>query len=140
MKHVKSSEVPPGLYRVYWRSGGSSLAAVGVDNAGLRWIGACNWVSACAVDGDGNSVWDDVIGCVLVLTPDDDAIVERSWSEVTENTHGAYTIVQDVDAKLRARVQSVIAWLSDTKTYCDLCDGTISPDAVLSKLRAALKA
>jgi hypothetical protein len=43
------------------------------------------------------------------------------------------------DAGLRARVQSVIAWLNDTDAYRELCDGTISPDAVLEKLRATLK-
>lgn len=34
-----------GLYRVYWKSGGSSLASIGQDRFGCRWIAPCNWLS-----------------------------------------------------------------------------------------------
>ncbi len=34
-----------GLYRVYWKSGGSSLAAVGNLHDGTRWLAPCNWTS-----------------------------------------------------------------------------------------------
>lgn len=33
-----------GLYRVYWKSGGSSLAAVGQLPDGSRWLAPANWV------------------------------------------------------------------------------------------------
>lgn len=33
-----------GLYRVFWKSGGSSLAAVGVTNDGGRWLAPINWI------------------------------------------------------------------------------------------------
>jgi len=27
-----------GIYRIYWKSGGSSLAAIGMDREGDRWL------------------------------------------------------------------------------------------------------
>lgn len=131
MNYVKGNEVPPGLYRVYWRSGGSSLAAVGVDSEGRRWVGACNWLSPCAVDGDGNSVWDDVIGCVQLMAQDSCDNV-RDWSEVRDNATDAYTIVQDADAELRAKLRVVL----------DRADSPrgLSNVALVRMLREALKA
>jgi len=35
----------PGLYRVYWDTGGSSLAAIGVTYNGGRWLAPINWVA-----------------------------------------------------------------------------------------------
>lgn len=38
------SEIPLGLYKIYWLSGGYSLAAVGFNNAGKRWLAPTNWI------------------------------------------------------------------------------------------------
>lgn len=32
-----------GLYRVFWKSGGSSLASIGVTDDGGRWLAPTNW-------------------------------------------------------------------------------------------------
>lgn len=37
--------VYPGLYKVYWREGGSSVAAVGCDRAGRLWLAPTNWIT-----------------------------------------------------------------------------------------------
>ncbi len=37
--------VPFGLYEIYWKSGGSSLASVGNMYDGVRWIAPINWTS-----------------------------------------------------------------------------------------------
>jgi hypothetical protein len=37
--------MPLGLYRVYWRTGGISLAAMGQNANGLRWIAPANWLA-----------------------------------------------------------------------------------------------
>ncbi len=34
-----------GLYNIYWKSGGVSLAAVGTSSDGTRWIAPTNWVA-----------------------------------------------------------------------------------------------
>lgn len=34
-----------GLYRVHWKEGGSSLAAIGVTGSGGRWLAPINWVA-----------------------------------------------------------------------------------------------
>lgn len=34
-----------GLYEVFWRSGGSSIASIGNMHNGVRWIAPTNWTS-----------------------------------------------------------------------------------------------
>lgn len=40
----KEKPIKPGLYRVHWKSGGTSLAAVGVNREGRFWFAPTNWV------------------------------------------------------------------------------------------------
>lgn len=42
-KQVKHLEL--GLYILYWKEGGASLAAVGQLHDGTKWFAACNWTS-----------------------------------------------------------------------------------------------
>ena len=35
----------PGLYRLFWVTGGSSLAAVGINRQGNAWFAPVNWVT-----------------------------------------------------------------------------------------------
>jgi hypothetical protein len=53
------SKLKPGLYRVWWEAGGSSLAAVGMGPDGSRWIAPTNWQRPVAVT-DG-APWADVV-------------------------------------------------------------------------------
>lgn len=39
-----------GLYRIFWKEGGSSLAAVGSDASGRRWYQPTNWISGPGFD------------------------------------------------------------------------------------------
>lgn len=48
----------PGLYRVFWKSGGSSLAAIGTLSNGDRWIAPTNWVTPGTMASAGE--WGDV--------------------------------------------------------------------------------
>jgi hypothetical protein len=47
MKLDDVQKLPHGLYRVYWKGegGGSSLAAVGSDRHGRRWLAPTNWIT-----------------------------------------------------------------------------------------------
>jgi hypothetical protein len=45
--------VPLGLYRLYWASGGSSLASVYMDESGQRWIAPTNWVRPAPLSTTG---------------------------------------------------------------------------------------
>lgn len=43
--------IPHGLYNIYWKdNGGVSLAAVGSDSSGKRWLAPTNWVSGSTFD------------------------------------------------------------------------------------------
>jgi hypothetical protein len=43
--------IPLGLYEIFWKSGGSSLASVGNLHDGTRWIAPINWTAANSVSG-----------------------------------------------------------------------------------------
>lgn len=34
-----------GIYRIFWKDGGHSLASVGSDSHGKRWFAPTNWVT-----------------------------------------------------------------------------------------------
>lgn len=44
MTKKRSLRIRPGLYTVYWKDGGSSLAAIGMLPNGDRWLAPINWV------------------------------------------------------------------------------------------------
>lgn len=52
-----------GLYKINWREGGYSLAAVGRDREGKVWMAPTNWVSGATYN------WDRV-GTADALSPD----------------------------------------------------------------------
>lgn len=45
---INVAGLPVGLYEVYWVSGGSSEAAIGMNSDGSHWIAPTNWVSPAA--------------------------------------------------------------------------------------------
>ena len=50
MTRVDVKKLEHGLYRLHWKTGGTSLAAVGSDRHGSRWFAATNWVSGISFD------------------------------------------------------------------------------------------
>lgn len=58
-----------GLYRIFWKTGGSSLAAVGMGNDGTRWLAPTNWVAPSA---DPSKTW-DLVEYAIFLKDDTDA-------------------------------------------------------------------
>lgn len=56
MKSADVRKLPLGLYRLYWHSGGSSLACVGALSNGDRWFACANWTSD-APAGIASSAW-----------------------------------------------------------------------------------
>lgn len=45
MTKTDAKNLTNGVYRLFWKSGGSSLAAVGTLHDGSRWFAASNWTS-----------------------------------------------------------------------------------------------
>jgi hypothetical protein len=43
MKDEKFNKLPLGLYRIHWKDGGTSVAAIGQDDVGNHWIAPANW-------------------------------------------------------------------------------------------------
>jgi hypothetical protein len=55
MTRREARKLPLGLYRIYWKDGGMSLAAVGQTETGMRWFAPTNWVVVPWFDWSG--VW-----------------------------------------------------------------------------------
>ena len=58
---MDGKHVTPGLYRVFWHAdfgGGTSVAAVGSDYHGNRWIAPTNWTSESISPEDIEHAWD----------------------------------------------------------------------------------
>lgn len=41
--------IAPGLYRIFWKTGGSSLCAIGMNPQGDNWIAPTNWTSTSTI-------------------------------------------------------------------------------------------
>ena len=42
---AKRKDPPPGLYKVYWKTGGMSFASIGMNPDGSRWLAPTNWLT-----------------------------------------------------------------------------------------------
>ena len=45
MKKQDVKKLEHGIYRLHWKSGGSSLASVGSNERGDRWMAPTNWIN-----------------------------------------------------------------------------------------------
>jgi hypothetical protein len=58
MQMSEVQQLTNGLYRVYWKDGGDSLAAVGSDSRGKHWLAPTNWLVSKDTDLiDYNKTW-----------------------------------------------------------------------------------
>ena len=55
-----------GLYKIYWKSGGSSLASIGSLSCGARWFAPTNWTNARHPTGVLENYVDDIIKLKLI--------------------------------------------------------------------------
>lgn len=44
MTKREARQIGHGLFKLFWKSGGASLAAVGSDREGNRWFAPTNWI------------------------------------------------------------------------------------------------
>jgi len=57
VKIADVKKLPHGLYKVYWKTGGMSLASVGSTPNGNRWLAPTNWVRLLSDNDNANIVW-----------------------------------------------------------------------------------
>lgn len=66
---TEATRLKPGLYRLHWDSGGSSLASVGCLNDGVNWFAPINWVAEWP-GGIASTAWELVDRVEPVIDPD----------------------------------------------------------------------
>lgn len=59
MTRDEAKKLPIGLYRIFWKDGGWSLAAVGMNSVGDRWLAPVNWL-----EGNSLNSWPRVSSAV----------------------------------------------------------------------------
>lgn len=59
-------ELRHGLYRLFWKSGGFSLAAVGILHDGTRWFAPVNWTCKTS-EGIASTDWKSVERAELIF-------------------------------------------------------------------------
>ena len=67
MKKSDVQKLSHGVYRIYWKEGGTSVAAVGSTPSGARWLAPTNWVSI-GTDANTLSHWKSVRKVELITT------------------------------------------------------------------------
>jgi hypothetical protein len=56
-------KLPLGLYEIFWKSGGSSLASVGMIENGDRWLAPTNWTHT----SEDQAEWDGVESATYLM-------------------------------------------------------------------------
>jgi hypothetical protein len=64
LKQEEVRKLRLGLYRIYWKSGGTSVAAVGMVENGNRWLAPTNWTHPT----EDKKTWASVSRVVLIAT------------------------------------------------------------------------
>lgn len=77
MTREQEKELRPGLYRLYWREGGSSLVAVGILYDGRRWFAPTNWTSEMP-GGVSSAAW-GLVDRVERVDLDDEERADMRW-------------------------------------------------------------
>lgn len=75
MRQSDAKKLGHGVYRIYWKEGGCSLAAVGSDHRGDRWYAPTNWVS-------GPSFRWTPVERVEAIVIDEVAALREAWLDV----------------------------------------------------------
>ncbi len=82
-----------GLYRIYWKGGGSSLAVVGCNKSGDQWFAPTNWVSGPSY----NYNWGEIVDIrpieeaeTVIVTLADLEALEKVWAEERDREDYAY--------------------------------------------------
>lgn len=50
MTEIRLKDVEHGLYLIFWKEGGTSLASVGSNQKGERWFAPTNWIKVPSYD------------------------------------------------------------------------------------------
>ena len=68
MKRKKVQSLSLGVYRIFWKSGGSSVASVGQLHNGDRWIAPANWTSQFPGTMGSTDYWKQIDRVELIAT------------------------------------------------------------------------
>lgn len=73
MTRIEARKLRTGLYRVFWKVGGASLAAVGQNELGDTWIAPTNWLAPDETGAHWRTVKRVEVIKVDTFNPDPDA-------------------------------------------------------------------
>jgi hypothetical protein len=134
LEHANALDI--GIYKLYWKSGGYSIATVGMASDGRRWMAPVNW---CGAPLDSDIHWLDVESVDLVVTvatiadstprmlrdsetmtrPDIDRKIEISTRKIMNDIHECVPSPDacTLDDVLPVLVESILKELTDREIY-----------------------
>ncbi len=119
MTSEQAKKLLHGVYRIYWNTGGHSLASIGSLSDGERWYSCANWTSN-GKDGITSTDWSMVKNVVIVESVDYGAYNEPEC----ENFDRPVTItvtMPEQDAKALKRIRAYF----DGKTQLEALAGDV---------------
>jgi len=89
-KRQAAPRYSPGLYRVFWKSGGQSEAAIGCSANGDNWIAPTNWISTAMLRDLEKGEWGGIDTFEVItpapVQPSLDAVVKAALEWAAENS------------------------------------------------------
>lgn len=61
MTKEQGNSLKPGIYEIFWKSGGSSLSAIGNDGNGQNWIAPSNWTTPSCPSAGYPTMWRKIL-------------------------------------------------------------------------------
>ena len=71
IKIIDMTKIKYGVYRVYWKCGGSSVAAIGGMHNGDLWIAPSNWTNEKDITALLKDNIDDILKLELIATQEE---------------------------------------------------------------------
>lgn len=72
-----------GAYRIYWKSGGSSVATIGMTWDGGRWIAPSNWINPATWEKDVADTIRKISSVSLIEASKYEWEEGKGWIEIT---------------------------------------------------------
>ncbi len=89
---IDQNKLGLGLYRVWWKSGGSSLAAVGNGSDGTRWLAPTNWIEPTT-----SPDWDEVLKMEPISVDEGSVGHEHFWLDHIRHARNLLDTILDTE-------------------------------------------
>jgi hypothetical protein len=118
LRRFEPADLRHGLYRIHWKSGGASLASVGLLEDGRRWFAPINW-SGPKPEGIASCCWHKVERIEKVLSDPVDRSPSRPGpKKFKDPTETLAELAREIDLDRRAASRLGEKWVPSRYVCC----------------------